>query len=72
MFKKKKNKKCLSNHMADDIMKFLGFFTCNVEARVRANMEHKQGEQETRRAGEGRTKQWGTETTGDLWKGDGW
>jgi len=24
--------------------------------------------QETRGAGEGRTKQWGTETLGDLWK----
>ena len=22
--------------------------------------------------GEGRTKQWGTETLGDLWKGEGW
>ncbi len=22
--------------------------------------------------GEGRTKQWGTETSGDLWKGEGW
>ena len=28
--------------------------------------------QETRGAGEGRTKQWGTETFGDLWKGEGW
>ncbi len=26
----------------------------------------------TRGAGEGRTKQWGTETFGDLWKGEGW
>ena len=22
--------------------------------------------------GEGRTKHWGTETLGDLWKGEGW
>ena len=27
--------------------------------------------QETRGAGEGRTKQWGTEISGDLWKGEG-
>ena len=25
-----------------------------------------------RGAGVGRTKQWGTETLGDLWKGEGW
>ena len=23
-------------------------------------------------AGEGRTKQWGTKTLGDLWQGEGW
>ena len=27
---------------------------------------------ETRGAGVGRTKQWGTETLGDLWQGEGW
>ena len=27
---------------------------------------------ETRGAGVGRTKQWGTETLGDLWNGEGW
>ena len=27
-----------------------------------------QGEQEISEGGEGRTKQWGTETLGDLWK----
>ena len=27
---------------------------------------------ETRGAGDGRTKQWGPETVGDLWKGDAW
>ena len=26
----------------------------------------------TRGAGEGRTKHWGTETLGDLWKAEGW
>ena len=26
----------------------------------------------TRGAVEGRTKQWGTDTLGDLWKGEGW
>ena len=36
---------------------------------MRANA---QGGQETRGAGEGRTKQCGTETLGDLWKGEGW
>ena len=40
---------------------------------MRANTQNiEQGEQETRGAGEGRTKQWGTETLGDLWKGEGW
>ena len=33
---------------------------------------HSKGGNETRRAGVGRTKQWGTETLGDLWKGEGW
>jgi len=46
---------------------FSSFFVCIVETRMRAN---KQGGQETRGAGEGRTKQWETET-GDLWKGEG-
>ncbi len=27
---------------------------------------------EAREEGVGRTKQWGTETLGDLWKGEGW
>ena len=40
---------------------------------MRANTQNvQQGEQETRGAGERRTKQWGTETLGDLWKGVGW
>ena len=30
------------------------------------------GGHEARGAGVGRTKQWGTETFGDLWKGEGW
>ena len=33
---------------------------------------HSKGGHETRGAGEGRTKQWGAETLGDLWKGEGW
>ena len=39
---------------------------------MRANTQHSKGRHETRRVGEGRTKQWGTETLGDLWKGEGW
>ena len=31
-----------------------------------------QGGHETRGTGVGRTKQWVTETLGDLWKGEGW
>ena len=31
-----------------------------------------QGEQKIREVGEGRTNQWGTETLGDLWKGERW
>ena len=38
-----------------------------VEAQVRANTQLT-----TRWVGEGRTKQWGTEKLGDLWKGEGW
>ena len=30
------------------------------------------GGHETSGEGVGRTKQWGTETLGDLWKGEGW
>ena len=37
-----------------------------------ANTQNIQMELETRGVGEGRTKQWGTETLGDLWKGEGW
>ena len=39
---------------------------------MRANTQNVQGEQATRGVGERRTKQWGTETFGDLWKGEGW
>ena len=40
---------------------------------MRANTQNiQQGEQETRGMGEGSTKQWGTETFVDLWKGEGW
>ena len=31
-----------------------------------------QGGHETGGEGVGRTNQWGTETLGDLWKGEGW
>ena len=41
------------------------FFVYIGEARVRANAQ--QGGQETRGAGEERTKRWGTETL-DLWR----
>ena len=38
---------------------------------MRANTHNaQQGGQETRGVGEGRTKQWGTETL-DMWKGEG-
>ena len=40
--------------------------------RANTHTMHSKGRHETRGAGEGRTKQWGTETLGDLWKGDGW
>ena len=39
---------------------------------MRANTQRTARGHETRGAGEGRTKQWGTETFGDLWKGEGW
>ena len=40
---------------------------------MRGNTHYAQhGGQETSGAGEGRTKQWGTETLGVLWKGEGW
>ena len=49
------------------------FFIYNVEARMRANIQNvQQGVQEIRGVGKGRSKQWGTETFGDLWKGVGW
>ena len=52
---------------------FIFIFACNVEARIRANTQNgKQREQDTRAVREGSTKQWGTETLGDLWKGEGW
>ena len=42
---------------------YLFIFVCNVEAHMRANTQKvQQGEKETRGAGEGRKKQWGTET----------
>ena len=48
------------------------FCVYNVEVCMRANTHNiQQGEQETREAAEGRTKQGGTETLGDLWKGEG-
>ena len=47
-------------------------FAYLVEARVELTPNAQQGGHETRGAGEGRTKQWGTETLGDLWKGEGW
>ena len=47
------------------------FFENIVEDCVRANIQNiKQGEQETRGASNRITKQWGTETLGDLWKGE--
>ena len=53
--------------------KFFYIFVYNVEACMNANTHNaRQGEQETRGVGEGRTKQWGTETLRDLWKGEGW
>ena len=39
---------------------------------MRANTQRTARGHETRGMGEGRTKQWGTETSGDLWKGEGW
>ena len=48
----------------------LVFFVYLVEARLRTNAQ--QGGHATRGAGVGSTKQWGTETLGDLWKGEGW
>ena len=45
------------------------FFVFNVETRITANTHNVM---ETRRTGEGNTKQWGTETLGGLWKGKGW
>ena len=39
---------------------------------MRANTQRTARGYETRGAGVGRTKQWGTETLGDLWKGEGW
>ena len=39
---------------------------------MRANTKNvQQGKQERRGAGEGRTKQWGTQALEDLWKGEG-
>ena len=48
------------------------FFGYLVESRVRANTQLTARGHETRGEGVGRTKQWGTETLGDLWKGKGW
>ncbi len=39
---------------------------------MRANTNTQQGGHETRGVGVGRTKQWGTEILGDLWRGEGW
>ena len=39
---------------------------------MRANTHNVQGEQETRGVGEGGENRCGTETLGDLWKGEGW
>ena len=33
---------------------------------------HSKGDMREEGVGVGRTKQWGTETLGDLWKGEGW
>ena len=41
-----------------------------VDACMRANTQRTA--RGARGAGEGRTKQWGTETLEDLWKGEGW
>ena len=54
------------------IVFFVCFFVFNVEARIRANSQHIQGEQETMGTGEGSTKQCGTEAFRHLWKGEGW
>ena len=51
---------------------FFFFFCGQCRASKRANTRNEQhGEQETRGAGEGSTKQCGTETL-DLYKGEGW
>ena len=55
-----------------DIGSFFFFFVYLVEAHVRANTQRTARGDETRGAGVGRTKQWGTETLGDLWKREGW
>ena len=39
---------------------------------MRANTQHASKGHETRGVGVERTKQWGTESLGDLWKGEGW
>ena len=48
------------------------FFVYLVSARMRDNTHTHQEEHATGGEGGGRTKQWGTETLGDLWKGEGW
>ena len=50
------------------------FFFLYTLSRLVKELTHnaQQGGHETREAEEGRTKQWGTETLGDVWKGEGW
>ena len=48
------------------------FFVYIVKAHVELTHNAQQGGHETRGPGVGRTKQWETETPGDLWKGEGW
>ena len=61
---------CIEFEKCKDHDRFI-FFVYIVEARMRANTHRTARGHETRGAGEGRTKQWGTETLGDLWKGEG-
>ena len=55
----------------DVISYFFIFFVYLVAAHMRANTQHTVRGHETSGVGVGRTKQWGTEILGDLWKGEG-
>ena len=52
---------------------FLLFFCMHCRGSYESeHTETQQGEYETRGVGEGRKKQWETQTLGYLWKGEGW